>query len=152
MNILLYINTLELFLEWWPFLLEALPLLNRTNVGSEKVSADRYFSVLTREALGPPSDGVVIVLASKNTKPLGFVVLLNNTAPFSPKTALCYAVYSNNKCATAVRQLDRETKGWCTLHGYKKMVAASRMIHGATVRWFKNRGFERDCLVFRRTV
>lgn len=153
MNKIVYITTLDAFLEWWPFLLEGLSVLNSPTGGRGNLSQKQFFNTLLRVALGSPAEGAVCLVTSKNSKPLAFVVLISNTAPFDFRTAVCYALYSNNKAANAVPELHKEVLRWCREHSFERLYAYSRRISGAAVRLFEKKwGFRKDCLVFVKDV
>lgn len=153
MNQFIYLTELDQFLDWWPFFLEGLPLLNSSTGGRGGIPEERFFKILLQIALGNMKNGAVLVVCSKNGKPLAYTVLINNTAPFDERSALCYALYSNNKCAGVVKQLHVEVLKWCRLNEYVKLYAASKRITGSAVRLFEKKwGFQKDSLVFSKIV
>lgn len=152
MNKFVYITDLEPLLEAWPFLLEGLGTLNDPQGGRGNIEPERFFKILLRVALGDPEEGAVVVLTSKNDKPLGYIVFLNNTTPFDKKTLLVYAIYSNNKMAGTAKVLSVEMKRWARQHGFAKATAASFRLTGSAVRWFRRLGFQRKCIGFEYNI
>lgn len=153
MNKVQCISDLEEFLYWWPFLLEGLGILNSPNGGNGNIPETRFFKILLQVISGRHSEGTVMLLTSKNDKPLAYVVLCNNTQPFAERTALCFVIYSNNKCAHAVKELHRAVNAWCVTHHYVRLYAASKRISGAAVRLFEKKwGFRQESIVFSKKV
>ena len=123
MNKIVYVTSaLELF-KRWPFFVEGLEQLNSPIAGRRKLSAEVFAKVLTMIATGSLETGALIVLESSSGQPLGFVALLDCTAPFSERSALVYAVYSNNKCRTTICEMDVAVRTWSETYGYVELKA-----------------------------
>jgi hypothetical protein len=149
MNKLLYVVEFDQVTRYWDFFLEGLEVLNGTGTG--KVSEERFFKTLLHVSMGQPDQGALMMILSKNDKPVAFTVLMNNTQLFCPRSALCFALYSR-KSATAVPDLHREVKRWCREHRYVKLYAASQRINGCAVRLFGKWGFKQEALVFSKPI
>lgn len=148
------ITSLEEFLAWWPFLIEGLSVLQDKHAGNNPdITADEFFRHLLHVLSGGVDYGIIMLLLSKNDKPLGYIVVNDNTYLFQTKTAVVYAIYSNNKCPSTVHELVHDATLWGRPRGYKCVQATSYRLNGAALRWFERKlGFRRRCIVFEREV
>lgn len=139
--------------KWWPFLFEGLNSLNDPHGARGDMEPLQFFQMVLHAISCHPTNGGVGVLTSKNDKPLGYGIILNNTEPYCRKSAVVYAVYSNGKCPTTTVELLTNAESWARSQGYCDLQACSRRINGAAIRLFEKKwGFRRACLVFRKEL
>lgn len=95
--------------------------------------------------------GLLAVFFSKNHKPLGFVMVVDDSVGSLEQTALIYAAYSNGRYAGAANEAVTFAEEWATKQGFTKLRAVSRRMNGAALKLFKKRlGFRPAYIVFEK--
>jgi hypothetical protein len=154
-NVITKVDTYQKLLDLWPFLLEG---LDATKANCEDnipdVTNDIFFKTLLAIATNV-ADGVILVLQSKNYKNLGFIVLVDTTAMYEPKTVTVYIAYSNAKCPSTIHELKFEGYKWARENTFVRVRALSFRVKpmprlsGAVRRYFsKTLGLQERCVVF----
>lgn len=144
---------LEEVIEWWPFILSGLDALNDTSGARANMSANDLFRVAVSTALGDPDRGLVLILASKNDKPLSYIIATENTDLYGPRTLVAWAAYTNRKCATALKDNLDILEKWARHAGFEELQAQSRRMNGSAMRLFERRwGFTRHCITFKKAL
>ena len=152
-NIFTWLKSLSEIQTHWDFFLEGLTNLNDPHGARGDLTPVQFFQMLLYAVEKHPHHGGVGLLTSKNGKPLGYGVVLDNTEPFCRKSVVVYAVYSNGKCATTTVELLANAERWAREHGFAEMQACSRRINGAAIRLFEKKWkFRRICLVFHKEI
>lgn len=137
----------------WDFFREGLASLNDPHGARGDLTELQFFQILLYAIAKHPRQGGVGLLTSKNGKPLGYGIMLEDTEPFCKRSAVVYAVYSNGKCATTTEELLENAERWARTEGFVELHACSRRINGAAIRLFEKKWkFKRICLVFRKEV
>jgi hypothetical protein len=121
--------------------------------GRGDISWDIFLKVLLRVA-SQPADGMVVLYTSKNMKPLGFMVVMDNTELFGEeRKALIYAGYSNGKYAHAAKDGMDFVEQWARAHNFVALEAHTRRINGSAMRLFRKKlGFHPLSLVFKKEL
>ena len=147
------INTFELFTEYWPFLLDGLKVLRATIGGNQPdLTSEEFFKMLLMMAL-EKERGVILLLESKNGKPLGYIAIHDITGYFAAKRVNVYAIYSNSKCASTLSELNIAGRKWGKTNGYKYVQAASFRFTGAAQRLFERKlGLKQRFIVYESEV
>lgn len=152
-NKLCLIESVEQLLGFWKFFQEGLESLNDTIGTREKVTSDSFFKLLIHVISKNPGFGIIGVLTSKNDKPLGFGVAFNDTDIGLTKSAVVYAVYSNKRCPTTVKELQDIAETWARENGFHKLHACSRRLNGSVMRLFEKKwGFHRTAIIFEKDL
>lgn len=155
-NKIVLIQDYKTLLDRWEFLLEGLQAVQANCKDNlPDVTSDQFFKTLAKVAFEPEL-GVIILLTSKNAKPLGYIVLVDNSELFGPKVVCIYIAYSNGKCASTIAELRHEGLRWAKEQGFEKCRAYSYRIKptparmsGAVRRYFsKTLGLRERCVVF----
>lgn len=142
----------EPVLQHWPFLLEGLDNLNGT-VKDRTVAKECFLRVHLDVACGK-MNGRVIVMTSKNDKPLGFVTAYETTSDYRPERVLwVYAIYSNDKKPGAAKLLFGYLESWAKTEGFQEIQSQSGRTSGASIRWCRAQfGLSLSKLVFSKTI
>ncbi len=112
-----------------------------------------FFQRLIGIACGPVDRGAVMLFMSKNDKPLGFMVLQENSESRNRRSLLIYAGYSNGKCVKGPERCIKLVEDWARTHGFDEVQAQSRRINGAAMRLFKRKlGFQPLSIVFKKML
>lgn len=143
----------------WTFLLEGLEQVRADcpdNVPD--VTNEAFFKTLLKLSTEPWL-GYVIILKSKNGKPLGFMVMVDTTGMFQPKTLTVYIAYTNAKCPSTMAELRYEAEMWARSHEYEKVQALSYRVKpmprlsGAVRRYFnRTLGLRERFVVFEKVL
>lgn len=147
------LRTLEDVQEYGPFLTEGWQALKDPSRARCDIDLWDFFQRVVYIACGPKEAGAVIVFLSKNNKPLGFMVLQDNSESLSRRTVLIYAGYSNGRYAGAPEASIEYVEKWAREQGYHEVQAQSRRINGAAMRLFKRKlGFSPVSMTFRKAL
>jgi hypothetical protein len=97
--------------------------------------------------------GTVVMFKSKNRKPLGYMVLLDDTEAKDSPGLFIYFGFSNGKYEGAPEASIDYVKTWAKGKGFKYLRAQTRRINGASMRLFKKKlGFKPKAMVFETTL
>lgn len=154
-NILEVVKTQTALIEEWPFYLEGLVSMNDPRRANMRETPDVFLKMMSRiVACSKTDDGCLVVVRSKNGKPLGFGAAFNATGDFSRiKILFIYAVYSNGKNAKTVSDLMEWCEGFAKEHEYNALQAVTGRFSGAAFRWFEGKfGFRRKSLIFQKEL
>jgi hypothetical protein len=144
------VKTLDDIQRFWPFFLEGLGDLNDPHKGRGDLTPESLFKQILHAI---SADGLVLVLTSKNDKPLAFVIAREDTEPLCVKSLLVYAAYSSGKCATAQQEGQAYMENWARDRRFVEIHAFSRRINGSAIRWFtKKCGFKQVCIGFKKLL
>ena len=152
-NYIQKIDTFDSFQQNWPFLLEGLAVL-RSSIGGNMpdMTEDEFFKMLLMMAL-EPERGIIMMLCSKNGKPLGYIAIHDITNWYAPKRANVYAIYSNSKCPSTLTELAFEGRKWGKEQGFKYVQACSFRFTGAAQRLFERKlGLHQRYIVYESEV
>ena len=159
-NKIVVVEGFKNLLDYWNFLLEGfLAVQSNCRENLPDLSVDQYFKNLTRVS-SDANYGVILLLTSKNNKPLGFIVLTDVTEPYEDKVFNIFIAYSNGKCPSTIAELRYEGLEWAKKRGFKKARATSfrisplpARISGAVRRYFaKTLGLRVRCVVFEAPI
>lgn len=114
---------------------------------------DDFFKVVLRCACALEGVATVVLYKSKNLKPLGYMVLLDDSDSSDRHSLFIYWGYSNGKYLGAPEAGLQYVKHWAAQHGYKTVRAQSRRINGAAMRLFRKKlGFKPLAMIFETEV
>ena len=127
-------------IDLWPFFLEGHKALNDPLGARGEMSVDAYFRCLTQVAAASNQDGFVLLITSKNDKPLGFGVVVDGTDMWHEKRiALGQLMWSNGKSPNLCVDIAEATVEVCRQLGFERLYTASRRSSGAATRLFQTR-------------
>ena len=147
-------------LEKWEFLLQGfLAVQANCHENLPDIDADQFFRTLIRVS-EDPTLGTILLLTSKNDKPLGYIVLIDVTELYESKVCNIFIAYSNGKCPSTITELRHEGAIWAKSHGFSRCRAVSfrvtplpARISGAVRRYFsKTLGLRVRCVVFEAAI
>ena len=148
-----HISTLEHLLECKDFLYEGWGKLQEKSVGNGNVTWDEFMQLVVAVALSPEAEGTVLVMRSKNEKPLLFMVAYNDSVTSREHCLFIYAGYSTGRCQAATTAAWMYLHSWAKDRGFMKLRAQSRRLNGAAMRWFKRKlGFRPTALMFEKEI
>lgn len=149
----IYINTIESLLKHIDFIAEGWKELRKPYGAGLCITFEDYMKVLFRVASGPREGGCIILYTSKNDKPLGYVVVFDDTETGGPRSCIIYAGYSNGRYVGASEEAIEVVNKWAKQFGYKEIHAQSRRIGGASSRIFRRKlGMRALCIVYSKEV
>lgn len=119
-----------------------------------EASWETWLKIILRIAQASPELGGVFLFTSKNDKPLGMLVLVEDTQYGEEyRTAIMYAIYSSGKDVNIGRQMIAYAEKWAHDNEYIELHAVSRRMNGAAVRYFERKlGFIPDCTLYKKKV
>lgn len=134
----------------WPFLKEAMDGLNDKARAGYTVEA--FFAMLIK-VVGLKDDGLLLMLKSKNGKPLGVGVSFS-AMDFSGESCFyVWAAYSNSKCKTTLSELLEHTSEFARARGHKLIKMSTPRINPAADRLFVDTlGFTKAAVVYSKTI
>jgi hypothetical protein len=149
----LYLTKIQEVFTHWPFFLEGLGQLNTLVGCMDPITEEVLLKTLLHAVDRYPRDGLVVVVTSKNDKPLLWGVALNNTALFKPRSCVVYAVYSNNKAAGVVSSAIQCLEQWARENEYVNIQAFSPSFNGSRIRLFERSWkFRRAAIMFTKKL
>lgn len=147
------IRTVEQVLDYWKFFFEGLEELNLLLKPVDAISAKVLLQTLLHSIDLHQSQSLLVVITSKNDKPLLWGLIFDNTVLFKPKSCVVYAVYSNNKAKGLIQYGLRIAEKWARENHYKTMQAFCPKMNGSRFRLFeKVWGFQRHSMVFQKDL
>lgn len=141
----------EDFTQWVEFLYEGWQsLASHNRIG---MTAEAFYKQVLKVVCGPPGDGAVFVVTSKNDKPLSFFVLIDNSESFEKESVVIYAGYSNGKSADVTTYGVEVAKIWARENGFQQLQACTRRLNGASARFFRKKlGFNPVSIMYSQQV
>ena len=148
-----YINSVQGVLDNIQFIAEGWQALSRADGARLCIPIEAYMQVLFRVVAGRKDCGSIILYKSKNDKPLGYIVVFEDTETGGPRSCIIYAGYSNGKYLGAAEESMPIVETWARKNGFKELHAQSRRMAGAAMRLFKRKlGFKPACIVFKKEL
>jgi hypothetical protein len=130
----------------WPFIQESREGLVKK--ARARWSEEEYFNMLTR-VTNMGVDGLVLLLTSKNDKPLGIGCAFVGVDFDGNECFYVWATYSNGKCHTCLSELLNACKEYARSIGQKVIKMASPRINGAAKQLFCDTlGFRREAIIY----
>ena len=112
-----------------------------------------FLNRVMRIAIAGDEFGAVMVFKSKNEKPLGFMVIFDDSEGKDRRSAFIYAGYSNGKYADAPVASMTYVQDWARQHGFTALRTQTRRINGAAMRLFRKKlGFRPLAMIFEKTL
>lgn len=147
-NKIVVLNSINAVCDMWPFMLTGLEELRKPSKAREATTPTDFLATLMR--IVTSHSGVIMVLTSKNNKPIGFVVAQQSVERCSIQLV---AAFINDKCPDALMELRDALEEWSREHGFKEIRAYTRRINGSAMRWYEKRlGFQREFVGFVKTL
>jgi len=100
---------------------------------------DDFLGLVLRLVKSGLKESVVAVFFSKNGKPLGFVIVVDESYSSLEKVAHVFAGYSNGKYVGAANEAIVFAEEWAKQNGFSVLQASSRRMNGAAMRLFKQK-------------
>lgn len=139
-------------IDYWPFFAEACQGLNDPHGARRNYSEEYFFNMLTRVCL-MEDRGLVLMLTSKNGKPLGCGVAYGATNFDFESCFYVWATYTNGRCPTALKELLQYAEAYARHLGYDAVKMGTPRINGASFRVFEQKlGFKRDFIAFTKPI
>ena len=132
------LNTIEL-LRWWPFLREGFLAVSDMKRGAVDLTLDDFFGKMLQVLGACPDDALIVIFTSKKDKPLGYMVVENDSEVPSKRTALIYAGYSTGKYTNAPIVATAYVEHWARQHEFSELHVQSRRFSGAAMRLFRGK-------------
>ena len=104
-----------------------------------KLTWDEFLSELLRVAKAGLTTAITAVFFSKSGKPLGYIILMDETLGSVERVAHIYAAYSNGLYRGIADEAIRFAEEWAKQNGFNKLQATSRRMSGAAMKLFKKR-------------
>lgn len=144
-------NPLDVF-RHWNFLNEAREALNDPRRSRENYSELDFLNMVIR-AVNMGELGFVVMLTSKNDKPLGFGVAFDAQDFNQQSCFYVWAVHTTGRCPTALRELLHAAEAHARILGHKSLKMASRRIGGGAFRLYEDHlGFRREFVAFTKEL
>jgi hypothetical protein len=138
--------------EHWKFFREACDGLNDPHGARRNYSIEYFFNMLTRVCL-MEEKGLVLMLTSKNGKPLGCGVAFGAQNFDFENCFYVWATYTNGRCPTALKELLHYAEAYARHLGFDAIKMGTPRINGASFRVFENKlGFKRDFIAFTKSI
>lgn len=131
------ITTFKELEQWWPVIVEGLPGLNEYAPEKRRISSEYLLQVSLMCIEMGTEASLFGVITSKNGKPLGWVMVLENTLRFKDKTCVVFAAYSNGKCPGLTKGVLVQIEKWAKENEFKEIQAMSFSFNGSRFRLFE---------------
>lgn len=137
----------------WGFFNEARLALNDPSKARESYTELEFFNMCTKATNLPNDDGFVVMLTSKNGKPLGCGVAFAAEDFNGKRCFYVWCTYTNGKCTTALQELLHHAERHARSLGYREIKMSTRRINGGAMRLFEDKlGFEREFVAFTKSI
>lgn len=148
------LQTVSDLMTFMPFLNEGLEAGNKYQVREEHHISSEQFLKQLLQVVARPEDDRLILLATKDNKPVGFIINFRASKPFVERRIVhCYMAYATNDCSNIMTGLLSYGVDWAKRHGYKEITCQTARNSGAAWRLFEKRWkFERVATVFSRMI
>lgn len=147
------IRSFQELLPWWPFFLEGLEVLNRLPSPKDAIDGDTFLKTVLQAIDMAPSRGMVLIVTSKNDKPLFWGVAVDNTASFRRRTMCVHSIYQNGKAQDVTLFALGHLEAWARRQGYEALQAFSPCMSGSRFRLFEKRWkFRRSAILFTKDL
>lgn len=144
------LTNVDQIMRWWSFFSEGLAYMNReTKWGEEPLD---FFKVLMHAIKVGGQKALILLHIGSDAVPLGYLIAVDNSAVFGPKSALIYAVYSNKQCPSTFMELVAETTAWAKTNEYRKVQACSYRLNRTSVKLFQRYLPSRKFMVFTKDL
>jgi hypothetical protein len=146
------LTTVDEILEHWSFFYEAMVALNDPSKARANYTPEEFFNMLVKcTQLG--REGLVLVLTSKNGKPLGCGCAFTGTDFCGETCFFVWAAYTTGRCTTALQELMSYAEDYARHIGHKNFRMSTPRINGAAFRLFEDKlGFRRDYITFKKSL
>lgn len=135
-------------LDNWGFLYAGLLRLRQPNSARETTTTNDFMATLMR--IVTSKHGVILLLLSRNNKPIGFAI--GERLP-EPRVIQLLAAYVSDKCPERIRVLQWFFEQWCKDNDYVEIRAFTRRINGSAMRWYEEKlGFKREFVGFKKLL
>jgi hypothetical protein len=136
--------------EHWDFLKEAMEGLNKK--ARATYEPESFFYMLSKVA-SKGTDGLVVVLTSKNDKPLGFGCAFVATDFHGDDCFYVWAAFSTGKCRTTLTELQQACEDYARAIGQRVVKTATpRINHGADRLFCDILGYRREFTTYRKDI
>lgn len=138
-------------LVWLDFLREGWAQL--WNDVTRELPAEDFVMRCVRAALDRTKEAAVFVFTSKNDKPLGYILVEDNSQGTVRDSLLIYAAYSNGKYQGSAAACLEFVSNWARRAGYTHLQLYSRRLNGSAMRLFRRKlGFTPIGVTFGKTL
>lgn len=149
----IHLTNVQQVIAAWPFLVNGWRELCSPEKGRSDLSEGEFLTMLLRIQGMGPNDGLIALFTSKNDKPLGYMVVMNDSETPHRRTALIYLGYSNGLYTQAPIVATEYVERWAKERGFTELHAQSRRLSGAAMRLFRKKlGFQPMAVVFSKTL
>lgn len=146
-NRLVELKTVYDLVGHWNFLQEGMTALNDQKRARANYNAESFLTMLTKVTLMP--EGIVLLLTSKNGKPLGFGCAFSATDFNGDSCFYVWCVYSNGRCHTCLSELQSHCEDFARRFGHTNIKIATKRNTAAAIRLFEGTlGYAREFLTF----
>jgi hypothetical protein len=131
--------------------------LEKCNAGvpdeTQRMTKEQFVKVVINLMTREPNDRLIL-LATKDNKPVGFIINLRTYKFYSPrKIVTCYMAYATNDCSRIMTGLLNYGVQWARERGYDEIHCQTYRSSGAAFRLFEKRWkFKRVATVFSRNL
>jgi hypothetical protein len=134
---------------WLPFFMEGLEYLQeRTNWN---ISSDAFLKAVFYAFNNSPKGGLVLVHVGDGA-PLGFLVAMDVSSPFTGRVAQIHSIYTNKLCPASFLELVSTAFQWAKTFGYERVQTDSHKVKRSALFRFKKM-FDGDPIVtFTKTL
>jgi hypothetical protein len=148
------IQTVDDALRFMHFFGTGLDKCNETNPTIEHRLTLEQFSKVIFNLIPMPVDDRLILLATKDNLPVGFIVNFRTYKPYSGRKLItCYMAYATNDCSRIMTGLLNYGVQWARERGYDEIQCQTYRKSGAAFRLFEKRwGFKHVANVFSRAL
>lgn len=148
-----HITNVEQLIAAWPFFLQGWQELCSPEKGRADLNESEFLTMLLRILDMGPKDGLLVVFTSEHDKPLGYMVVMNDSETPQRRTALIYLGYSNGKYLQAPVVATEYVEKWARANNFTELHAQSRRLSGAAMRLFRKKlGFQPMAVVFSKPL
>lgn len=138
--------------EKWDFFEEARKGLNNPHGARCNYTSEKFFNMMTRTTL-MDEKGLVLMLTSKNGKPLGCGVAFAAQDFEGESCFYVWTCYTSGKCRSTLHDLLEYTSAYAKHLGFDAIKLATPRITGGAFRLFEDKlGFKRSFIAFTRKI
>ena len=147
-----YVENVEDILRRGDFVYESWVALCDPHGARCDIPYEDYLKKLLWFSTLPAGTATVAFFESKNGKPLGLAVLVDDTTYEARRTVNCWVAYSTPKFG-GLKVMLAEGVRWAKAHGYAELHCQTKRVNGAAARFFGRKlGFTQLGMLYKKDL
>jgi hypothetical protein len=145
-------DPLEVLNHWEKLFLPGMLALNDPRGAKAEYTPESFYKLL-QNVTGMRDKGLVLMMTSKNDKPLGFAIAFETLDWMGERCMYLVEIFNSGKYQNGAIDMITYVENYARGLGLKEVKAATRRINGGGLRLFERKwGFVREYLTFKKEL